>query len=106
LWLLRYLEAMLPRETFRQMTLRMQGEGMTVAEARRYFAQYHLVLGAVTIDKNKLAQTASYTFILHSKHPEAFVQAFSDLLKRDDVQYGQLLSQEQQESGSATAEHM
>jgi putative Mg2+ transporter-C (MgtC) family protein len=106
LWLLRYLEAMLPRETFRQITLRMHGAGMTVAEAKRYFAQYHLVLGATTIDKNKSAQIASYIFVLHSKHTEAFVEAFSDLLKRDDVQYGQLTSQESQESASATEAHM
>lgn len=99
LWLLRYLEPLVPRETFRQITLRMQGDGMTVVEARQYFAQYRLRLREVTIEKNKRTRTATYTFVVYSKRQEAFVAAFNALLTRDDVQYGQLLAQEQQESG-------
>ena len=106
LWLLRYLEPLLPRETFRQMIFHMRGEGMTVNEARRHFEQYHLVLEAATLDKNKPTQTTRYTFVLHGKKREAFVEAFNDLLTRDDVQYGQLVSPEPQESISAPAAHL
>jgi putative Mg2+ transporter-C (MgtC) family protein len=98
LWLLRYLEPWLPRDTFRQMTLHMHGEGMSVDEARRYFERYHLELEGVTIDKHKLTQTTMYTFALHSKRHAAFMDAFNDLLARDDVQYGQLVPPEQQDT--------
>jgi putative Mg2+ transporter-C (MgtC) family protein len=100
LWLLRYLESLLPRDTFRQMTLHMHGEGMTVDEARKYFAQYHLILEGVTIDKHKSTQMTMYTFALHSKRSEAFMEAFNNLLARSDVQYGQLVPPEQQDAVS------
>jgi putative Mg2+ transporter-C (MgtC) family protein len=96
LWLLRYLEPMLPRETFRQIAIRMHGEGMTVEQARGHFEKYHLALERVTIDKDKQAGTASYIFVLSSKRRGAFIEAFNDLLQRDDVQYGQLMQQEEQ----------
>lgn len=97
LWLLRYLEPALPRETFRQITLRMRGEGITVEEARAFFATYRLVLERVAIEKNKQSRAANYTFVLRSKRREAFVEAFNALLQREDVRYGQLLQQEVQE---------
>jgi putative Mg2+ transporter-C (MgtC) family protein len=100
LWLLRYLEALLPRDTFRQILLRMRGEGMSVEEAKRYFAQYRLELEGVTVDRNKRTQATQYTFILHSKRRDAFTEAFNDLLTRDDVQSAQLISQEPQETSS------
>jgi putative Mg2+ transporter-C (MgtC) family protein len=96
LWLLRYLEPILPRETFRQIALRMKGEGMTVEEARSYFAKYRLALERVTIDKHKQARTVSYTFVVRGKRRHAFIDAFNALLQRHDVQYGQLMQQEQQ----------
>jgi hypothetical protein len=52
----------------------------------------------VTIDKHKLTQTTMYTFALHSKRHAAFMDAFNDLLARDDVQYGQLVPPEQQDT--------
>jgi putative Mg2+ transporter-C (MgtC) family protein len=95
LWLLRYLEPILPRETFRQITLHMHGDGMTIDEARGYFERHRLILERVTIDKNKHAHTANYTFVLRSKRREAFVEVFDALLQREDVHYGQLMQQEQ-----------
>jgi putative Mg2+ transporter-C (MgtC) family protein len=97
LWLLRYLEPALPRETFRQITLRMRGDGMTFEEAREFFARYRLALDRVTIEKDKQSRTANYTFVLRSKHREAFVEAFNMLLQREEVHYGQLQEQDQQE---------
>ena len=104
LWLLRYLEALLPRDTFRQIILWMRGEGMSIEEAKRYFAQYRLELEGVTVDRNKHTQATSYTFILHSKRRDAFTEAFNDLLKRDDVQSAQLISQDSQEVSPTTAD--
>jgi hypothetical protein len=97
LWLLRYLEPALPRETFRQITLRMRGDGMTFEEAREFFAGYRLALERVTIEKDKQSRAANYTFVLRSKRREAFVEAFNMLLQREDVRYGQLQHQDQQE---------
>lgn len=96
LWLLRYLEALLPRESFRQIVFRMQGAGMTVEEARNFFVPYHLSLERVTIDKDKRADVIGYTFVLRSKGRGAFIEAFNKLMQRDDVQYGQLIPQDQQ----------
>ncbi len=107
LWLLRYLEPVLPRESFRQIALRMQGEGMTVEEARGFFQPYRLALERVTIDKDKQADTTSYTFVVRSKRSEVFVEAFNALVQREDVQYGQLMHQDQQgaeETGEADDE--
>ncbi len=95
LWLLSYLEPLLPRQTFRQIVLRMQGDGMTMEEVTRYFGRYRLDLERVAIEKSKQAQTTNYTFVLRGKKSNAFVEAFNDLLQRDDVQYGQLMQQEQ-----------
>ena len=97
LWLLRYLEPILPRETFRQINLRMRGDGLTVEEARAFFARYRLALERIAIEKNKQCQTANYTFVVRGKRREAFVDAFNALLQREDVRSGQLLQQEQQE---------
>lgn len=97
LWLLRYLEPMLPRESFRHIVLRMQGEGMTVEEAQDFFVPYHLTLERVTIDKDKHANMTSYRFVVHSKRQGAFIDAFNELMQRDDVQHGQLIQQDQQE---------
>jgi uncharacterized membrane protein YhiD involved in acid resistance len=99
LWLLRYLEPALPRETFRQINLRMRGNGLTVEEAQAFFARYRLVLERVAIEKYKQAQATNYTFVLRGKRREAFLEAFAVLLQREDVRYGQLLQQEQQETG-------
>ena len=95
LWLLSYLEPLLPRQTFRQIVVRMQGDGMPMEEVTRYFGRYRLNLERVAIEKNKQAQTTNYTFVLRGKKSSAFVEAFNDLLQRDDVQYGQLMQQEQ-----------
>ena len=95
MWLLSYLEPLLPRQTFRQIVLRMQGDGMTMEEVTRYFGRYRLNLERVAIEKSKQAQTTNYTFVLRGKKSSAFVEAFNDLLQRDDVQYGQLMQQEQ-----------
>lgn len=105
LWLLRYLEPMLPRESFRHIVLRMQGAGMTVEEAQNFFVPYHLTLERITIDKDKRANTTGYRFVVHSKRSGAFVDAFNELMQRDDVQHGQLIQQDQQEveeGGAAT----
>jgi putative Mg2+ transporter-C (MgtC) family protein len=96
LWLLRYLEPLVPRETFRQINLRMRGDGLTVEEVRAFFARYRLALERIAIEKNKQSRTANYTFVVRGKRREAFVEAFNALLQREDVRSGQLLQQEQQ----------
>jgi putative Mg2+ transporter-C (MgtC) family protein len=96
LWLLRYLEPILPRETFRQINLRMRGDGLTVEEARAFFARYRLALERIAIEKNKQSRTANYTFVVRGKRREEFIEAFNALLQREDVRSGQLLQQEQQ----------
>ncbi len=98
LWLLRYLEPVLPRESFRQIVLCMQGSGMSVEAARGFFAPYHLTLERVTIDKDKQAGTIRYTFVVRSKRKGVFIEAFDALMQREDVQYGQLIHQDQQEA--------
>ncbi|GIX49093.1 MAG: hypothetical protein KatS3mg131_3304 [Candidatus Tectimicrobiota bacterium] len=95
LWLLRYLEPVLPRENYRQLLLRMQGNGMRLDEAEAFFRRHRLALERVTIDRDKQTHTTHYTFVLRGKRRHAFVEAFDALLQRDDVQYGQLLQQEQ-----------
>lgn len=94
LWLLSYIEPLLPRQRFQQIVVRMRGEGMTVEEARSYFTDFQLALERVAIEKNKLARTANFTFVLRSRKDEAFLTAFNALLQRDDVTYGQLIQQE------------
>ena len=98
LWLLRYLEGMLPRASFHQIGVRMQGAGMTVEEARDFFARYHLALERVMIDKDKQADVIGYTFMVHSKRRGAFMEAFDELMQREDVRYGQFIQQDQQEA--------
>jgi putative Mg2+ transporter-C (MgtC) family protein len=91
LWLLRYFEPLLPRETFRQISLGMHGTNFTLAEAQHFFHQYRLVLERANIDADKQHQTVQYTFFVHGKKAEAFVNAFEALLTREDVYQGQLL---------------
>lgn len=97
LWLLRYLEPMLPRESFRQIVLRMQGTGMTIEEAQNFFASYHLSVERVAIDRDKQADMTGYRFVVYGKRRGAFMDAFNELMQRDDVQHGQLIYQDQQE---------
>jgi putative Mg2+ transporter-C (MgtC) family protein len=97
LWLLRYVEPVLPRQIFRQMALRMRGEGMAAEEVRQFFAQHHLTLERLTIERDKQAQSTRYVFGLRSTHPQAFIDAFNTLMQRQDVQYGQLMQQVHQE---------
>lgn len=98
LWLLRYVEPLLPRESFRQIVLRMEGAGIAIAEAQDFFALYHLALERVTIDKDKRSETTGYTFVVRSKRKDGFMKAFNELMQRDDVCYGQLIHQDQQEA--------
>jgi putative Mg2+ transporter-C (MgtC) family protein len=98
LWLLRYLEPLLPRETYRQIAIRMKREDMQVEEIRNHFRRYHLSVERVTIDRDKQARTASYTFVVRGRRRNAFFEAFNTLVQRDDVQYGQLRQHEQQEA--------
>jgi putative Mg2+ transporter-C (MgtC) family protein len=93
LGLLRYVEPVLPRQIFRQIVLRMHGEGMSAEESRQFFAKHHLTLERLTIERDKQTQTTRYVFGLRSTRPQAFVDAFNDLLPRQDVQYGQLVQQ-------------
>jgi uncharacterized membrane protein YhiD involved in acid resistance len=101
LWLLRYLEPILPRETFRQISLHMRAPGMSIEEARKYFQGYRLVLQSVNIAHNKHADSIAYIFFLHGKRQDAFVEAFGELLKREDVHYGKLLQQGGEEERSS-----
>jgi putative Mg2+ transporter-C (MgtC) family protein len=98
LWLLRYLEPSLPRETFRRMMLRMHGDGMSLDQARSLFEKHHLILDRVTIEKNKQTPTVHYIFGLRSRRQEAFQTVFDVLMEREDVQYGRLIQQEQREA--------
>lgn len=105
LWLLRYLEPILPRDSFRQIVLHMQGPGMSVEMAHGFFAPYHITLERVTIDKDKQAGTASYTFVVRSKRSRVFIEAFNALMQREDVHYGQLIHQDQQGAEETDAMH-
>ena len=98
LWLLRYLEPFLPRETFRQIALQVRSPGMTVAEARQYFNGFHLVLQHVDIRHHHQADHIEYVFLLHGKRPDAFVEAFEMLVQREGVQYGALQQQGEDEN--------
>jgi putative Mg2+ transporter-C (MgtC) family protein len=93
LWLLRYLEPILPREIFRQIALQIRQPGMTVEEARQYFKRFHLVLQHVDIRHHRQKDYTDYVFFLHGKRPDAFVAAFESLLQRAEVQYGALQQQ-------------
>lgn len=97
LWLLRYLETLLPRETFRQLSLHMHNTNFTLAEAEHFFRQYRLVLERASIDTNKQQQTVHYTFFVHGKKTAAFMNAFAALLAREDVHQGQLLQLDAEE---------
>ncbi len=77
-----------------KIVVRMRGEGMIVEEARSYCTDFQLALEGVAIEKNKLARTANFTFVLRSRKEEAFLTAFNALLQCDDVTYGQLIQQE------------
>jgi len=90
LWLLRYLELVLPRETFRQIALQVRSPGITVAEARQYFKRFRIVLQNVDICYNRQSDYLDYTFFLHGKRPDAFVEAFNNLVQREGVQSGAL----------------
>ena len=93
LWLLRYLEPILPRETFRQITLQVRQPLMTVEEARQYFKRFQIVLQDIDIHCHRQTDHIDYVFFLHSKHPDAFVEAFESLVQREGVQYGALQQQ-------------
>jgi uncharacterized membrane protein YhiD involved in acid resistance len=86
LWLLRYLEPLLPRDLYRQIALQMQSPGMSIDAARQYFAPYHLTVESVNIRRQRLADSIDYVFLIHGKRPDTFVQAFEALLEREDVQ--------------------
>lgn len=90
LWLLRYLEPILPRETFRQIALQVRPPGMTLEEARQYFKRFRIVLQNVDICYHHQIDRIDYVFFLHGKRPDAFVEAFESLVQRDGVQYGAL----------------
>ena len=90
LWLLRYLEPILPRETFRQIALQVRHPGMTVDEARQYFKRFQIVLQDIDIRCHRQTDHTDYIFFLHSKRPDAFVEAFECLVQREGVQYGAL----------------
>jgi len=90
LWLLRYLEPLLPRDLYRQIALQMRSPGMSVAAARQLFARYHLAVESVNIRRQRHVDAVDYVFLLHGKYPDAFVEAFEDLLQREEVQYGAL----------------
>ena len=90
LWLLRYLEPVLPRDTFRQIALQVRSPGITVAEARQYFKRFRIVLQNVDICYNRQSDYLDYTFFLHGKRPDAFVEAFNNLVQREGVQSGAL----------------
>jgi len=98
LWLLRYLEPILPRETFRQITLQVRQPGITVAEARQYFKRFQIVLHNVDVRCHRQTDYTDYVFFLHSKRPEAFVEAFESLVQREGVQYGALQQEGEDES--------
>lgn len=93
LWLLRYLEPVLPREMFRQIALQMRQPGMTVDEARQYFKRFRLVLQHVDICCDRQTDYTDYVFFLHGKRPDAFVEAFESLMQREGVRYGALQQQ-------------
>lgn len=95
LWLLRYLEPILPRETFRQIALQMRGPGMTLEEARQYFAQFQIDLQNINICYHRQTGHIDYLFFLHGKYPDAFVEAFESLVQQEGVEYAAL----QQEGG-------
>jgi uncharacterized membrane protein YhiD involved in acid resistance len=80
LWLLRFLEPLLPRDMFRQLALQVRSPGMTVEEARHYFTRYHLVVESVEIRRHRQADHTDYVFFLHGKRLDAFVEAFEALL--------------------------
>ena len=90
LWLLRYVEPLLPRDLYRQIAFQMRRPWMTVAAARQYFAGYHLTVESVNIRQQRHADAIDYVFLLHGTDPDAFVEAFEALLQREDVQYGAL----------------
>lgn len=98
LWLLRYLEPILPRETFRQIALQVRYPGMTVEEARQYFKRFQIVLQNVDIRYHRQTDHTDYVFFLHSKRPDAFVEAFESLVQREGVQYGALQQQGEDDS--------
>lgn len=104
LWLLRYLEPILPRQSYRQIVLRVHGSGLRSEEAKQYFEDHHLVLDRLTIERDKQAQVTRYVFGLRSRHPQAFIAAFNALMLRQDVQYGQLVQQILPEAESNTEE--
>ena len=98
LWLLRYLEPVLPRETFRQIALQVRHPGMTVEEARQYFKRFQIVLQDVDIRYHRQTDHTDYVFFVHSKRPDAFVEAFESLVQREGVQYGALQQQGEDDS--------
>src|SRR5262249_41864379 len=98
LWLLRYLEPVLPRDTFRQIALQVRSPGMTVEEARQYFKRFQISLQNVDICYHRQTDSIDYIFFLHGKRPDAFVEAFESLVQREGVQYG-ALQQEGEDEG-------
>jgi putative Mg2+ transporter-C (MgtC) family protein len=98
LWLLRYLERFLPRETFRQIALQVRSPGITVEEARQYFKRFQIVLHNIEICYHRQPGCIDYVFFLHGKRPDAFVEAFESLVQREGVQYGALQQQGEDES--------
>ncbi len=97
LWLLRYLEPVLPRETFRQIALQVRHPGITVEEVRQYFKRFRIVLENVDICYRSETDHIDYVFFVHSKRPNALVEAFEGLLQREGVRYGALQQQGEDE---------
>lgn len=97
LWLLRYVEPIFPRQMYRQMALRVHGEDLPAEEVRQFFANHRLTLEYLTIERDKRTQMTRYVFGLRSTYRQAFINAFNDLMQRQDVQYGQLTQQAHQE---------
>ena len=71
---------------------------MTVGEARQYFKRFQIVLQDVDICYHRQTDHTDYVFFVHSKRPDAFVEAFESLVQREGVQYGALQQQGEDDS--------